>query len=208
MANASPESAKIAYLNLELNSAKTRIVQLDTKVKDQECTIKIQKEKIKLLELSQHTTANNAFIPPETTQRQSCASFCSQQCYHPQLQSSCHHNHRCQSYQEQHFQCYQGEKTVKDAEYLATLNAIKSSFEGVTECVLNIANVIVKEKHLEKHDKPEISDEEHINDMNEIPNQDDPNNDSITSADENVPDISNEQPLNSQAPTCQLMKLM
>ena len=44
--------------------------------------------------------------------------------------------------------------------------------------------------------------------MNEIPNQDDPNNDSITSADENVPDISNEQPLNSQAPTCQLMKLM
>ena len=82
------------------------------------------------------------------------------------------------------------------------------SIEGVTECVLNIANVIVKEKHLEKHDKPEISDEEHINDMNEIPNQDDPNNDSITSADENVPDISNEQPLNSQAPTCQLMKLM
>ena len=58
----SPESAKIDYLNLELNAAKTRIVQLDTTIADYEATIKIQKEKIKLLEQNQLNTANSMFI--------------------------------------------------------------------------------------------------------------------------------------------------
>ena len=54
----SPENAKIQYLNLELNSAKTRIAQLDTIISDHEATIKIQEDKIKILEMQQHSTAN------------------------------------------------------------------------------------------------------------------------------------------------------
>ena len=46
----SPENAKIDYLNLELNSAKTRIAQLETKIYDYEATIRIQEDKIKVLE--------------------------------------------------------------------------------------------------------------------------------------------------------------
>ena len=42
MQTKSPESAKIDFLNLELNAAKTRVVQLETTVVDQVITIKIQ----------------------------------------------------------------------------------------------------------------------------------------------------------------------
>ena len=56
----SPENAKIDFLNIDLNSAKTRIAVLESTIKDKEDSIKIQKEKIALLEQIQlETVASN-----------------------------------------------------------------------------------------------------------------------------------------------------
>ena len=52
----SQESARINYLNLELNSTKTRIVQLETDVNDRDISIKLQREKIKIIEENQVKT--------------------------------------------------------------------------------------------------------------------------------------------------------
>ena len=101
----SPEAAKVDFLNLELNAAKTRIVQLETSIDDNEGTIKIQREKIKLLEESHLNKASSKYnINPQGPVNVAYDEKCSSTRYtHPLLPECCsssvpqclHSTHRC-----------------------------------------------------------------------------------------------------------------
>ena len=202
----SPESAKIDYLNLELNSAKTRIVQLDTKIKDQECTIKIQKEKIKLLEQNQHNTANDTYLHPETLPCQSQSHILSHSlhaCQCPRVhcgyqhQQSHHYPH--QRIVHQSCQSTQVHSLQQDSDLHATLKEIKKSIESVTQSVLNITSVIANGNGKEGRTENSNNDAD-ILDTNELMNENDQGNESVNSIDESVPTLP-PVPLNLQVLT-------
>ena len=88
----SPENTKIEYLNLELNSAKTRIAQLETTMSDYEATIKIQKDKIKVLESQRHDIISKSMN--KHTQEQQPQKNTHQSC---QATTACHSQHPCPS---------------------------------------------------------------------------------------------------------------
>ena len=90
--NVSPENAKIDYLNLELNSAKTRIAQLETKITDYEATIKIQEDKLKVMESQRHDIILNSMNKP--TQEHQHTKNTHQPC---QATTACHPSHSCPS---------------------------------------------------------------------------------------------------------------
>lgn len=89
----SAEQTRIEFLQAELATAQTRIVQLDASVKDKDQTITILNARLKVLEEKQATTIHEKYFPPKNpflphTTQPSCSSqqVC---CHHPPVQ--CYH---------------------------------------------------------------------------------------------------------------------
>ena len=100
-----------------------------------------------------------------------------------------------------------------DQDHTTALNEIKKAIGNVTECILNIADVIVKSRNDTEENKPaedlNIAEETLLNKSNaNLMNEDvnDQNNESFVSFDETVPELPNNQAsLNCQATTIQLL---
>jgi hypothetical protein len=222
----SPEKAKINYLNLELNAAKTRIVQLETINNDYEGTIKIQREKIRVLEETQLSTANNNYLNNERI-RSCCPATTPGASYttRPNL-GACHTSHcppchPCSRAQPpQPHLCHPQPQTQgqPEADHTLALDEIKKAIGNVTECILNIADVIVKSQN--DTDDKETNTDANIDEENlVVPNKTDDNlmnedekdvsdqtNESLASFDETVPELPVDQAsLNSQSQTIQLL---
>ena len=90
----SPEKSKVDFLNLELDSAKTRIVQLETENEDKDISIKILNEKIKLLEQSRPTSQSSKHNNPNY--QCPCPSSGNLPSQHHRLLTSCSLSLPCQ----------------------------------------------------------------------------------------------------------------
>ena len=90
----SPEKSKVDFLNLELDSAKTRIVQLETENEDKDISIKILNEKIKLLEQSRPTSQSPKHNNPNY--QCPCPSSGTLPSQHHRLLTSCSLSLSCQ----------------------------------------------------------------------------------------------------------------
>ena len=158
----SPEAAKVDFLNLELNAAKTRIVQLETSIDDNEGTIKIQKEKIKILEESHFNSAsskynvNNPQGPTNVANDQTFSS--TRRATHLKLPEccpssvlQCHHcTHRCHPCAHCCHQLQQSPQQVRqpssDAsgaallDQVSILNEIKRELRSIHEGINSIAS--------------------------------------------------------------------
>ena len=169
-ASISPETAKIDYLNLELNAAKTRIVQLETTIDDQEVTINIQREKIKLLEQTKHNSANTTYgfnshdvnrtandvnrtahgVPGSISCHHQVPNYC------PSLLLQCHHgSHLChggahplsQQQQQQPGHPPSEANGNSPLEQVALLKEIKRALGTINDGIANIAgNVVLKDE--------------------------------------------------------------
>ena len=156
----SPEAAKINYLNLELNSAKTRIVQLETEKADRDVTIRIQREKIRILEQDQLNLANSSNSSNTlgsnltSTNEKSCSHqhppHCSPLlpgCCHPAplyCQHAVHHHCHQQPVQPQGPEAADSASSVT-TDQLSVLNEIKNSLRNIQDGIgamaaNNIAN--------------------------------------------------------------------
>ena len=202
--NISPESAKVQYLNLELNATKTRIAKLENTISDNEVTIKIQKEKIKMLEESQLFAANRTNLLKDPPVQPSCNHYgyspgtrsCGMHCGPPQP-----HYHQCSTSQTSPQSPPQHHRVQPQIDHSVILEEIKKGINNVTECVLSLADVIVK-ADARQNDVPETKvieqNDETAASQNEILICD---NESIASFDGSVPDL---PPLNSRSLTTQL----
>ena len=169
----SPENAKINYLNLELNAAKTRIVQLEATIDDQEVSINIQREKIKLLEQTQHNSANSKYGFNSNAAHEATYSTaspgsipCHQVANHcPSLLLQClpgsHHCHVCAHHSLQHQHRQPGHPPAEasvNAPYdqVTLLNEVRRALNTLNEGIAQV-NAAVKEKKIEatkSTDKP------------------------------------------------------
>ena len=192
------------YLNLELNATKTRIAKLENTISDNEVTIKIQKEKIKMLEESQLFAANRTNLHKDPPVQPSCNHYgyspgtrsCGMHCGPPPP-----HHHQCSSSQTSPQSPPQHHRVQTQIDHSVILEEIKKGINNVTECVLSLADVIVK-ADARPNNVPETivieQNDETAASQNEILICD---NESIASFDGSVPDL---PPLNSRSLTTQL----
>ena len=219
----SPESAKIDFLNLELNATKTRIAHLETTIADRDGTILIQREKIKVLEESRISSINSGYSikTPGPTQNH-CHPQSSHHCCRPlQYQCDCYHHHPLP-----HPSQHRPERLNQSpSEQVSLLNEIKSALSSIHVGIATIAEKCIvvnnleskedniqNEKHSNNSDEPEVdarSNPDHIETVSvEIINSDEPD-DSFASADEDVPEIPTvPDQLNCLDPTSQPNQLM
>ena len=228
----SPESAKIDFLNLELNAAKTRIAHLETTIADRDGTIHIQREKIKVLEESRIISANSEYFTKtpglaSTQPDNLCHSRSSHHCYHPlQHQCDCYHHH---THPQPSHRCSEP-VNHSPSEQVSLLNEIKAALSSIHVGIATIADKCIvlkdvenkdgktsehacsKKKKDSESDKPKVQasiDPNHIETISvEIVNTGE-GDDSFASADEDVPEIPTAPGLlNCLDPTNQLNQLM
>ena len=228
----SPETARINFLNLELNSTKTRIVQLETDVNDRDISIKLQREKIKMLEQNQTNFVNNKHsinshkqpsLSPENSNPQqninNCSSFLPYSCHHP-----CVMSHQFPCYHAQHVPQPPSESRASNPHIdtsgiLVILKEIKDSMNNMQGCLSTITTKLATSTTQATTDNDEIAGMVRISDEKEVEADNDTHpdhietvcveivnddEDSFASADEAVPDIpSPGRNLNSWALTTQ-----
>ena len=212
----SPERAKLDFLNIELNSTKTKITHLESVVRDKDYSIKIQKEKIRLLEQNQHNNIQNSASqmhasPPQTccgpphppTQVQSCYQPLYHQvhpCYH-QLPQPCSHQH------------------AHANDQITVLRDIKSALINIEEKVSNIDIQMNKmeskipetniEPNVANTSKPNQAEDRHPEHIAVVDVEIITNEETIPSDDEFVPDLPPDSThLNYKGPTNQQSLLM
>ena len=163
----SPEKSRIDFLNLELDAAKTKIVQLESDINDKEISIRILNEKIELLEQTRLNSLNNQYRNPKTSspctqcpnspnthnQHQhlptSCSQYQSQHCHQicPQL-----HHHPSQQCYPQHVHCKAPAPnpdpiSTATREQTTMLSEIKAALVNIKEGIKELSNSkIIKEK--------------------------------------------------------------
>ena len=186
-------------------------MQLESNLNDREITIKIQKEKIKILEEAQLMASNgsnfsNGCNPATSGSYNPSYHHCSHPYPHctPTPHYHCSH-HSSTSHSFPHSQ--------PETNYNQKLEEIKKSVDNVTACVLGIADAITKPtditaNNVSTHEASEKTRTNRaVNTTNEADNltHDSAGNNSMVSFDGSVPDLPS---LNSQNPTSQLQQLM
>ena len=223
----SPEKAKIDFLNLELNSAKTRMTLLESTIKDRDDTIKIQKEKIRLLEENQHKSVNATHptnyqdSAPHSTCCSSHSSNPPPSCCLPPSQPPCsryqhyHDSFRHYHHPHQRQECSRLPSSPDD--HGSLLGEMKSHLGNIDDKITSLIDIIL-EKNLDianrkPNKKPsnieEVDDDirqpDHIQTISvEVINS----GESIASDDEFVPEVTSNLPLNSNVQTNQQHLLM
>ena len=214
----SPEAAKINFLNLELNAAQTRIVNLETTVNDRDVTIKIQKEKIKALEQTQaefvnhkHSTYSHSNVPKAHQSIHPHPSSGCTPCYQVPIPYLPCHDHARHHHQLQGPHAHPGDAEVTSSVHLEILQEIKVHLQGIQDSIgmiaahgpaslINVTTSKTDESESNKHVEAPIppndpggteTDEnraDHIDIVN-VEVVNVDNDDSIASADELVPEI-------------------
>ena len=197
----SPETAKVNYLNIELNATKTKIVNLETTLRDRDLTIRVQEEKIKALEQNQVEFINKKHSINDPPSSQHSSHTCSY--HHPRTECSpCSRSHLPCHCSHPHYQhTLHQSQTDSGREQLLLLKDIKNLLNSLQDGISMIAaNAInntpadragnatkdnvrrgnsIHDDNTEKPEHIEVVSVEIVNDMD----------DSIASADENVPEI-------------------
>ena len=234
----SPENTKIEYLNLELNSAKTRIAQLETTMSDYEATIKIQKDKIKVLESQRHDIISKSMNKhtqeqqPQKNTHQSCqaTTACHSQHPCPSARSHCAPQPPCPcSHQAHYLDYYHGCKaqvptschnnlphdrkdTAGDKSIAQTVPS-QANLNEKADMIVTIADVHYNENQVANKDNEIIIDDNYTQDIvrndEEKEPTDNTNDDSVVSIDDLVPDVNTPaKNLNYQSQTSQQLLLM
>ena len=154
----SPEAARISFLNLELNAAKTRIVKLENDVDDRDLSIKLQKEKIRVLEENQLNYVNSKYSTPDKgpafVSQQGCSQFSGVGPGHCHLQCHAgHHHHPCMPH-GQHIPPTQPCVGGADLDRMtAILKEIRGSMNIIKEGIFTIASNmnVVNNAHKDDH---------------------------------------------------------
>ena len=138
-----PESAKIESLGIELNAAKTRIVELDTELEDNEIKIKLLREKIRILEMNQQDQAFNKYFPNEQNISSSFAgrSHTTPPSQPPPSQTSCCHS-SCLQAQRVPPCCHFQRQPPPPAQYNGDIAELRNSLAAVKVDIVKIVSNI------------------------------------------------------------------
>ena len=215
----SPEKARIDFLNLELNTAKTRMTHLESIIQDRDDTIKIQKEKIRLLEENQHKSVNSN--PPinnqnSTLHSSSCCSYSYHRCCPPQP-SPCPHYQPHHNMDQRHktHECWQEQQPSSHINHGTLLGNIKSSLGNIDDKITSLVDILLQKNcdkvNIQPNNEEALNTLEANADTGPAPDQINTvdveiNNsgESIASDDEFVPDVpSSNLHLNSNVMTIQ-----